>query len=495
MVKISIIVPVYNVERYVEKCLESLLKQTLYDIEIICIDDASSDASLSIVEEKAQKDDRIKIIRHHKNLGTAQARKHGVEHALGEYIMFVDSDDSLESIACEKLYNRIKKENVDILQYGTNVVPAVSVSNSMVQWVENFLKPYPKKVIGQDILKSCFVEDKFDFNITDKIWSSSLCKKAFSEMSDQKMIAAEDRYAFFLLAYFANSYVGIQHANYYNYNLGIGITGSDILDLERFEKRCTGALAVEAVEKFLDEQGKKEQYCEEYQQFENKILWDCVDCWINKLVLSDSAEGYRILLKHWDTYKVLAAIARTHFEDEKNIQERTGLFHKKQNCVIGIYCREVNSEYTKSIILEQKSLLEKCGNKVVILIDRDCEFDIESAVILPESKWANWDKYEERARKFEEIVKQYDIGLMLYMSPESHIAWLDELLIQSCNVLVMFFNYQNTLIDQRKKLLEQQVKFDVQYNAILNSRTYKVGYFLLWLPNKIRRIFRKVHKE
>lgn len=438
MAKISIIVPVYNVEKYVEKCLDSLLKQTLSDIEIICVDDASSDASLSIVEEKAQQDSRIKIVRHLENLGTARARKNGVAFANGEYMMFVDSDDSLESIACERLYWRIKEEKVDILQYGTNVIPAVPLSDAMVQWVENFLKPCPERIEGQDILKSCFIEDKFDFNITDKIWDSKLCKKAFSRINGQKMIAAEDRYAFFILAYFANTYLGIDNEKYYNYNLGIGVTGGDILDLERFEKRCTGVLAARGVERFLDEQGEKEKYQEEYKQFENKILWDCVDCWINKLDSADSAEGYRILLKYWDASKILSAIARSHFEDADNIQKKTGLFQKRQDSTVGIYCREVNSEENKRLILEKKKMLEECGNNVIIFADENCLYNIDSAVLLPESKWANWDKYEDRAKQFEEQTKKYNVDTLLYMSPWSHIAWLDKILLVSLNIKVIY---------------------------------------------------------
>ena len=69
------------------------------------------------MKEKTDLDNRIKIILHDKNRGTAQARKHGVELAQGEYILFVDGDDTLNERACEKLYNRIKKENVDILHY------------------------------------------------------------------------------------------------------------------------------------------------------------------------------------------------------------------------------------------------------------------------------------------------------------------------------------------------------------------------------------------
>lgn len=92
MAKISIIVPVYNTEKFLEKCLNSLINQTLKDIEIICINDGSTDKSLQILEKFANKDKRIQII-NQTNSGLSVARNIGIKKAKGEYIGFVDSDD------------------------------------------------------------------------------------------------------------------------------------------------------------------------------------------------------------------------------------------------------------------------------------------------------------------------------------------------------------------------------------------------------------------
>ena len=92
MTKISIIVPVYNTEKFLEKCLNSLIKQTLKDIEIICINDGSIDNSLQILRKFANKDKRIQII-NQTNSGLSIARNAGINKATGEYIGFVDSDD------------------------------------------------------------------------------------------------------------------------------------------------------------------------------------------------------------------------------------------------------------------------------------------------------------------------------------------------------------------------------------------------------------------
>lgn len=117
MVKVSIIVPVYNVEKYLSKCLESLINQTLKDIEVICVNDGSTDNSLSILKEYANKDSRIKII-DKQNEGVSVARNTGIEVATGQYLMFVDSDDYLVENACEKALNTIEHNESDICIFG-----------------------------------------------------------------------------------------------------------------------------------------------------------------------------------------------------------------------------------------------------------------------------------------------------------------------------------------------------------------------------------------
>ena len=112
-ISLSIIVPVYNVENYLIRCLDSLVNQTLKEIEIICINDGSKDNSLNILEEYAKKDSRI-IILNQENAGLSAARNAGMEIAKGEYIGFVDSDDWVDLDFFEKLYIAAKNNDCDI---------------------------------------------------------------------------------------------------------------------------------------------------------------------------------------------------------------------------------------------------------------------------------------------------------------------------------------------------------------------------------------------
>ena len=116
---ISIIVPIYNVEKYLNKCIESIVNQTYENIEIILIDDGSNDNSGIICDEYAKKDNRI-IVVHKENGGVSSARNKGLKIAKGEWISFVDADDWIEQIFCQTLLNKVTQEQADIALCGYN---------------------------------------------------------------------------------------------------------------------------------------------------------------------------------------------------------------------------------------------------------------------------------------------------------------------------------------------------------------------------------------
>ncbi len=118
---ISIIIPVYNVEKYLRKCLDSIINQTYKKLEIILIDDGSTDNSGKICEEYAKKDDRIIVI-HKENAGVSSARNRGIELANGKYIGFIDSDDWIEENMYETLYQNLLQFDVDISMCNYSII-------------------------------------------------------------------------------------------------------------------------------------------------------------------------------------------------------------------------------------------------------------------------------------------------------------------------------------------------------------------------------------
>lgn len=141
MPKVSIILPVYNVEPYLRKALDSVVNQTLRDIEIICINDCSPDNSLAILEEYAQRDSRIKIINQETNQGQGVARNLGIDMAIGEYLTFLDPDDWFELNACELLYNTARDNNAKVVRAAYTMH---YLDNDKVEYVD-YRKVYEKR--------------------------------------------------------------------------------------------------------------------------------------------------------------------------------------------------------------------------------------------------------------------------------------------------------------------------------------------------------------
>lgn len=132
-VKVSVIVPVYNVESYLPYAMQSLLDQTLKDVEFICVNDGSTDGSLEILEMYAKRDSRITIISK-ENGGLSSARNAGIKASMGEIIMFMDSDDFLDKRACERIWIEFEEYPTDIVVFGANLIPSTPRAPSWYWW-------------------------------------------------------------------------------------------------------------------------------------------------------------------------------------------------------------------------------------------------------------------------------------------------------------------------------------------------------------------------
>lgn len=145
LVKISIITPVYNTEQYLEECIQSVLNQSLAELELILINDGSTDRSLTIMEKYVQRDNRVYVINLEQNVGVGEARNKGLEIATGEYIAFVDSDDFIKPDMFAKLYSKGIEEKADLVLCDTDTYSSNGKNKSV------WYKPIYGKATLQDI--------------------------------------------------------------------------------------------------------------------------------------------------------------------------------------------------------------------------------------------------------------------------------------------------------------------------------------------------------
>ena len=145
MAEFSIIVPVYNVEKEIRKCLDSIKNQTYGDFEVLCVDDCGKDSSMDIVREYAQKDNRFKILTHEHNRGVSAARNTGLDNASGEYTMFVDSDDWLETNALEVIKDNFDKSKSEVIVF--NIYNSYPDGKKEINDTTNFKKSNQTQVL------------------------------------------------------------------------------------------------------------------------------------------------------------------------------------------------------------------------------------------------------------------------------------------------------------------------------------------------------------
>lgn len=165
MKKVSVIIPIYNVEKYLGECLDSVLAQTLREIEIICVNDQSPDGSEAILEEYAAKDSRIIVLKNQRNMGLSGARNEGMKIATGEYIYFLDSDDKIAANALERLYTVAQKKQADLIFFdsvmfyeNTDVDQPTDLFQAKVQ--------YPDLMTGAEFLGEMRKND----DIREPVW-------------------------------------------------------------------------------------------------------------------------------------------------------------------------------------------------------------------------------------------------------------------------------------------------------------------------------------
>ena len=222
---ISVVLPTYNVENYIARALDSLIKQTYTEFEVIVVDDCGHDNSIKIAEDYALRDDRIKIIKNPKNLGTYHARRIGVEHAAGDYIVFLDPDDELKANTLQKLQLKINKEEADIIFFG--VMPPVKK-----RWYEKSPYMFPIDQ-SQSLLVSYFSNGtrSYLWGTAGKVYKTSFIKNLYSKLNvsiDFRFIYAEDVFLLVHAMLLRPSYSNVYYNGYIYYDNDTSITQSHI---------------------------------------------------------------------------------------------------------------------------------------------------------------------------------------------------------------------------------------------------------------------------
>ena len=238
----SIIIPTYNAESYIARCLESCINQTFSDIEILVVDDCGSDDSIKIAQSYAKQDSRIKIIHNEKNLGTFGTRIEGIKAAEGAYVAFLDADDYLKPNTCEKMLQHITNSTLAPTHNTQSLIDSNTLESApdIIHFKSHYTankqtKPLAKlthylryilptrfcktPLHNEQIAYNFFLDSRQfpKFTLWDKCYKTSLVKKTLpylESFTSQKLLMAEDMLKFFVISAFAKSYVSVDSRLY-----------------------------------------------------------------------------------------------------------------------------------------------------------------------------------------------------------------------------------------------------------------------------------------
>lgn len=251
MNKISAIIPVYNTEKYLRQCLDSVLSQTFKNMEVICVDDGSTDACPQILDAYAVQDHRVRVI-HKENGGLVSARKTGLIAASGEYIGYVDSDDWIEPDMYEKLLRALESEKVDIAMCG-RYEDTEKNSKAVYHGFEE--GRYDKEKLIEKIYPDMIVNEKFfEWGIFPGLWDKLFrreCLESFQMAVDERLTMGEDAACVYPCLLHAESICILPDCLYhYRQSMGSMVRKKEDTELARMRFRVLYHSVMESLERY-----------------------------------------------------------------------------------------------------------------------------------------------------------------------------------------------------------------------------------------------------
>lgn len=449
MPKISILIAIYNGIESIPVSVGCLQRQTLKDIEIVCVNDNSTDDSLNMLKKMQKDDSRIKIVNFKENKGTVCARKAGVEAATGEYLMFMDQDDQFEDYACEELYSIIKEKNVDIVNFRSRVIAIPPTTEKQREWQESFMNPYDGFLYNEDVFDYCFrpnkKEDKtwsyYTWNVWNKIYKTDVCKEAMKKCKEDYVVNGDDIYVYMLISYYAKSYYGDAKGKFYHiYSYGSGLMGSHKLNVKRFYTLIRRMTSVDNIEEFF--YGLNKEYYKDAVELDfSRALCGIVQRWYSRIEETDQGKAYDMMLEYLEPYQVMAGLQKhVKVGYDKIIEACKDAEKLKCSKVyiktVAIYISE-NKNAPRSVSMNIIKEWRAKGYKVIILTEEKNNIDEiiqdEEIIYLPGIEEVDFYRYPlmNRMEKLSSVIKDYHIDAYVYSGKKNGILIYDMLVVKS----------------------------------------------------------------
>lgn len=467
---VSVVMPVFNGEDYLNRSIRSFLKQTLKEIELIVVNDGSTDNTKAIIEQYTSKDSRIHLTNLEENSGILIARKTGAMAATGDYIMFLDADDALFLNACKQAWVRITETEADIFQFGTEVVfPKSKFGNDdesedlnrlknsqVIENLEKLLDPFDGTLTDERILRGCFEQNLFSITIWNKIYRREICQKGYSHIPEIYLNLGEDELAFFFISYYARKYLGDPHLALYYYTFGSGISTQPAVTLNHIQQLSRCLMIPKIIHKFLEEERKSDYFKSSIDNIYNKYqdaLFDRLFHYLLNENSSNKRNAFASVLEFCDPLALIKFLMPRFISNPFLVADGlldSGLSKPiiKPIKTIGTYYSRLRNGGAEKVISQLIPLWVELGYRVVLFTDEaphETDYIVDAVytrVVLPSAKW---DDYDTKATALDNALREYQVDVMIYHKwVDIHLLW-DMLVCKQADCA--FYIYSHSTID------------------------------------------------
>lgn len=500
--RISVIIPTHNSEKYVERCLDSVVGQSYTNLDIIVVDDNSQDNTRKLVYDFQKKDNRIRIFEYSNSVGAFVARKRGILEAQGEYILFVDSDDYITVELCDELLGQME-EKIDILGFNAQVLNC-GVSEVAYQEMCEFVAPYRSVLEGATVFEKCFIEGEYGFNLWNKLFSTKLCKRVERQLPDEPIYKANDLVMYFFLALSAKQYKGYASSNSYCYAYGNGSTGESIIGWSDFEAYLRYPRLLQYIIEVCETLGEyNDRISNAVDIIEKRLLNECVCVWKNRLSREMYAKGFDALAQAWKTVNITEGLWNLfrgkEIELAHMIAKSKGMQKNTRPIkTIAIFYFKMCKGGVERVVSLLIPMYLKMGYHVVLITDfpedKD-DFSIPSTVkryVIPSMQQVlRTNRYKERTIALQNIFEREHVDAFCYQAASSPILLYDIVLTKLCGVKFVLSKHElfsQGMVRLENRLMKEVAIYPLVDNLVVLSQTEQkfgeaLGIRTSYIPN------------
>jgi len=307
--ELSVVVIIYNREPYIRACLDSALALGCSK-EIICVDDASEDGTTAILQEYAAQYPEIRLICHERNEGTNITRYDGLALCNGRYMTYLDADDELIAGALTELVHQAEAADVDVLEFGTEVVPCGEYLPERAQQLQKLLCPPARFLADEDFCRLCFVEERINTAQCGKLYARRLYLQALGAMERSRMgnLHPQAWYLSWNMYFFVRTGRTVEPIGF-RYSAGRGQTHRDHESLAHIRGNCDVQPALASMRRVAEAAGRLAEQREVLERMASMCCQQSVITWARRLEPEELVEGWRLLVDAWGSQNVIHVLS------------------------------------------------------------------------------------------------------------------------------------------------------------------------------------------